>query len=129
VATPEERPLALAVARGLVEPEEVRGVGLDDLMSSGRLAEADRALLAEDLETFSDSHWSVDMTGPARQAIGGSEAPTYRGLPEASAGTRRPPRSMNPWAISGASGPSTNAPTAWIPASPWTSLSGSSARP
>ncbi len=84
MATPEERLLALAVARGLVEPEEARGARLDDLLSSGRLAEADRALLAEDLETFSGSHWSVDMTGPAPGGSAGSEAPTFTGLPEAS---------------------------------------------
>jgi serine/threonine-protein kinase len=84
VATPEERLLALAVARGLVEPAEALGASLDDLVSSGRLAEADRDLLAEDLETFSDTHWSVDMTGPAPEGSGGSEAPTWAGLSGAS---------------------------------------------
>ncbi len=84
MATPEERLLALAVARGLVEPEEARGASLDGLVSSGRLAEADRAQLEEDLESFSDSHWSVDMTGAAPGASGGSESPTHAGPLEAS---------------------------------------------
>lgn len=85
MATSEERLLALAVARGLVEPGEVHNASLDDLVSSGRLTEADRDLLAEDLETFSGSHWSVDMTGSSPEGSGGPEAPTHAGLPEASA--------------------------------------------
>ncbi|GLH68518.1 hypothetical protein GETHPA_00510 [Geothrix rubra] len=83
MATSEERLLALAVARGLVEPAEARGASLDDLVSSGRLTAAERDLLEEDLETFSDTHWSMDMTGPAPEGSGGGEAPTWAGLSEA----------------------------------------------
>jgi serine/threonine-protein kinase len=65
MATAEERLLALAVAHGLLEPGEVQGADLDGLVASGRLSEADRTLLRQDLadlEADESSHWSVEIT-------------------------------------------------------------------
>ena len=79
MASPEERLLALAVARGLLEPEEVRGRGLQDLVSLGRLKDTDRTILEQDLEALessSASQWSLDMTGSLPEASGDPEAPT-----------------------------------------------------
>ncbi len=79
MASPEERLLALAVARGLLEPGEAQSRGLEGLVASGRLKAADRAFLEQDLaelEASAASHWSVDMTGPVPEFPAGSEQPT-----------------------------------------------------
>ncbi|GLH71787.1 hypothetical protein GETHLI_02890 [Geothrix limicola] len=68
MATSDERVLALAVARGLLEPGEVHGAELGELVSSGRLSEADRHLLEQDLadlEADEASHWSMEITAQA----------------------------------------------------------------
>jgi serine/threonine-protein kinase len=64
MGTAEERLLALAVAHGLLEPGEVQGADLDGLVASGRLSEADRTLLLQDLadlDADESSHWSVEI--------------------------------------------------------------------
>ena len=65
MATADERVLALAVARGLLEPSDVHGAGLDELVASGRLDEDVRRRLTQDLadlESAEASHWSMDIT-------------------------------------------------------------------
>jgi len=65
MATAEERVLALAVARGLLEPGDVVGGRLDDLVASGRLDDGDRRLLEQelaDLEAAEADHWAVEIT-------------------------------------------------------------------
>ncbi|HJV48610.1 MAG TPA: protein kinase [Geothrix sp.] len=65
MATSDERVLALAVARGLLEPGEVQGAELGELVSSGRLSEGDRYMLEQDLadlEADEASHWSMEIT-------------------------------------------------------------------
>lgn len=79
MASPEERLLALAVARGLLEPGEAQSRDLEELVASGRLKASDRTFLEQDLaelEAAATSHWSVDMTGPAPEFPAGAEAPT-----------------------------------------------------
>ena len=49
MATAEERMLALAVARGLLEPGEAVGADLAALLASGRLGDGDRRMLEQDL--------------------------------------------------------------------------------
>ncbi|MDP1833208.1 MAG: protein kinase [Geothrix sp.] len=65
MATADERVLALAVARGRIEPADALEGSLDALIASGRLDAGDRRRLAEDLadmEAAEASHWSVDIT-------------------------------------------------------------------
>ncbi len=65
MATAEERALALAVACGLLEPGDIRGANLAGLVRSGRLSEADRQMLEQDLadlERAGASHWSCEIT-------------------------------------------------------------------
>ena len=49
MATAEERMLALAVARGVLEPGEATGHGLEELVASGRLSAGDRRMLEQEL--------------------------------------------------------------------------------
>jgi serine/threonine-protein kinase len=68
MATADERVLALAVARGLLEPGEAHGALLEDLVAAGRLTEADRRMLEQDLadlEADEASQWSMDITAQA----------------------------------------------------------------
>lgn len=86
MATAEERVLALAVARGFLEPGDISGQ-LDDLVASGRLGEADRRMLEQelaDLEAAEADHWSMEITaqrpglpdGPATGEGPGTGPPT-----------------------------------------------------
>jgi serine/threonine-protein kinase len=77
MSTADERVLALAVARGLLEPHEAHGISLDALVASGRLSVGDRRMLAQDLtdlEAIEASHWSREIT--AQIPTGRDEAPT-----------------------------------------------------
>jgi eukaryotic-like serine/threonine-protein kinase len=85
MATAKERLLAMAVARGLLEPGDIHGAGPDDLVASGRLSEGDRLLLEQDLadlEHTESNHWSLDITAASRTEADrsptetGSAAPT-----------------------------------------------------
>ena len=79
LASLDERLLALAIARGLLEPEEARGQALAHLVAAGRLSREDRELLEQELEELSSasaSHWSVDMTGGLPALESGADAPT-----------------------------------------------------
>lgn len=72
--------LALAVARGLVEPGEAAGATLEQFLATGRLSAADHRLLEADLaelEETSRSHWSLDIT--AQQPAAPDDAPTALG--------------------------------------------------
>ena len=65
MATAEERMLALAVARGLLEPGEAVGADLAALLASGRLGDGDRRMLEQDLadlDAADGSHWSMEIT-------------------------------------------------------------------
>ncbi len=65
MATAEERVLALAVARGLLEPGLARGADLAELVASGQLSEAAwRRLVLDlaDMETDEANHWSMEIT-------------------------------------------------------------------
>jgi len=80
MATAGERALALAVARGLLEPEEARSVDLEALVASGRLSEADRLRLDQDLadlDAVEGDHWSVEIE--ARPTQVGDDEPTALG--------------------------------------------------
>ncbi|WP_275976256.1 serine/threonine-protein kinase [Geothrix oryzisoli] len=101
MATAEERVLALAVARGFLEPGDISGQ-LEDLVASGRLGEGDRRLLEQelaDLEAAEADHWSMEITaqgpgvpdGPATGA-GPRTDPSGPG-PEASMPPARPRQS------------------------------------
>ncbi len=88
MATAEERMLALAVARGLLEPAEALGGSPDDRVASGRLTAADRGRLAQDLadmDASEASHWSMDVTAQTPVSSGevglgpGEGAPTEVG--------------------------------------------------
>ena len=75
MATAEERMLALAVARGVLEPGEATGHGLEELVASGRLSAGDRRMLEQELaelEAADTTHWSLEITAQSRAA---SEAP------------------------------------------------------
>ncbi|HEY3400346.1 MAG TPA: protein kinase [Geothrix sp.] len=85
MATAEERVLALAVARGFLEPVDISGQ-LDALVASGRLDQGDRRMLEQelaDLEAAEADHWSVEITaqgprvsdGPATGEGTGSPGP------------------------------------------------------
>jgi len=85
MATAEERVLALAVARGFLEPGDISG-HLDHLVASGRLDEGDRRMLEQelaDLEAAEADHWSMEITaqgprvsdGPGTEGGAGSPAP------------------------------------------------------
>ncbi|GLH66236.1 serine/threonine-protein kinase [Geothrix edaphica] len=83
MATAEERVLALAVARGFLEPGDISGQ-LDDLVASGRLDEGDRRMLEQelaDLEAAEADHWSMEITAQGPRASdgpgteGGAESP------------------------------------------------------
>ncbi len=79
MASLDERLLALAIARGLLEPEEAQGQELAHLVAAGRLSGADRELLEQDLDALSSasvSHWSLDMTGASAAPGADPEAPT-----------------------------------------------------
>ncbi|WP_243294068.1 protein kinase domain-containing protein [Geothrix mesophila] len=68
MATAEERVLALAVARGLLEPSDAASRGLDELVATGRLAEGDRRMLEQDLadlQAADSTHWSLEVTAQA----------------------------------------------------------------
>ncbi|WP_257309699.1 serine/threonine-protein kinase [Geothrix fuzhouensis] len=74
MATAEERVLALAVARGLLEPGDISG-HLEDLVTSGRLAGGDRLMLEQelaDLEAVEANHWSVEITAQTHAATEGA---------------------------------------------------------
>lgn len=74
MATAEERVLALAVARGLLEPGDLSG-HLDDLVASGRLDGGDRLMLEQelaDLEAVEADHWSVEVTAQTSSASEGA---------------------------------------------------------
>jgi eukaryotic-like serine/threonine-protein kinase len=95
MSTADERVLALAVARGLIEPHEAYGASLHDLISSGRLSEADRQMAMQDLadlEAAEASHWSMEVTaqspvvGDGEPPAAGLPAPVSAPLPEASHG-------------------------------------------
>lgn len=75
MATAEERVLALAVARGLLEPADAASGGLDGLVATGRLTEADRQMLEQDLadlQAVDATHWSVEVTAQAQTASDGA---------------------------------------------------------
>ena len=77
MATADERVLALAVARGLLEPGMVRDADLEGLVASGLMSEAVRRRLVMDLaemEADEASHWSVEITD--ERPAGGAEPPT-----------------------------------------------------
>ncbi|MBI1752107.1 MAG: serine/threonine protein kinase [Acidobacteria bacterium] len=77
MATAEERTLALAVARGLLEPGEAQGASLDRLVASGRLSESDCILLKQDLadlDAVEGEHWSMEVT--AQTLLGPEAEPT-----------------------------------------------------
>ncbi|HEX9082693.1 MAG TPA: serine/threonine-protein kinase, partial [Holophagaceae bacterium] len=76
MASPEERLLALAVARGLLEPGEIQAGSLQALLREGRLTPEDHQLLEEDLASESGEAWSRDLTGPHPAHSDGGEAPT-----------------------------------------------------
>ncbi|MDR3682899.1 MAG: serine/threonine-protein kinase, partial [Geothrix sp.] len=87
MATADERVLALAVARGLLEPGLVRDADLEGLVASGQMSEAVRRRLAQDLadmEADEASHWSIEITAgqPAEEA----ETPTEPGSGSSSGG-------------------------------------------
>lgn len=66
MASHETRLIALAVARGLLEPEAAQGRTLAELLDQGLLQPDDLPFLEQsfgDLEAESGSHWSCDMTG------------------------------------------------------------------
>lgn len=70
VATADQRVLALAVARGLLEPADAAR-GLDELVAAGRLAEEDRRMLEQDLadlQAADATHWSLEVTAQVRGA-------------------------------------------------------------
>ena len=74
MATAEERVLALAVARGLLEPGDLSD-HLDDLVASGRLEAGDRLMLEQelaDLEAVEANHWSVEITAQVHAASDGA---------------------------------------------------------
>jgi serine/threonine-protein kinase len=78
MATAEERVLALAVARGFLEPGDIGG-RLDDLVASGRLDDGDRRMLEQelaDLEAAEASHWSMEITARTHAAAGGEVTET-----------------------------------------------------
>ncbi|MCE1203167.1 MAG: serine/threonine protein kinase [Holophagaceae bacterium] len=65
MSTAGERALALAVACGLLEPQEARNTTLDALVAAGRLSEEEHQRLLQDLadlEEVEASHWSVAVT-------------------------------------------------------------------
>ncbi len=65
MATADERVLALAVARGLLEPAESQGGDLGSLVASGRLSQGDSRLLMQDLEDLEADEvrqWSAAIT-------------------------------------------------------------------
>ncbi|WLT30391.1 serine/threonine-protein kinase [Geothrix sp. PMB-07] len=77
MATAEERALALAVARGLLEPDEAQGVTLEGLVAGGRLTESDCILLRQDLadlDATEGDHWSMEVT--AQTLLGPQAEPT-----------------------------------------------------
>lgn len=77
MATSEERTLALAVARGLLEPGEAQGASLERLVTSGRLSESDCILLKQDLadlDAAEGEHWSMEVT--AQTLLGPEAEPT-----------------------------------------------------
>jgi serine/threonine-protein kinase len=87
MATAEERALALAVACGRLEPVEAHGASLDALVASGRLTEADRRSLTQDvadLEADEASQWSMEIT--AQTSVGSVEALVGAGQPTAHLG-------------------------------------------
>jgi len=95
LATADERGLALAVARGLIEPGEALAGSLEALVASGRLADADRRMLLQDLadlDADEASHWSMDITAQAPALVDS--------------------------ALTGAEGPALNAPSAGEPSFP-----------
>jgi len=68
MATAEERVLALAVARGLLEPGVAFGADLQSLIDRGYLSEADHRLLRQDLvdlDADEANHWSMAITAEA----------------------------------------------------------------
>lgn len=65
MATADERMLALAVARGLLEPAEAAGTGLDALIASGRLDSSTLQMLQQDLadlDSAEANQWSMEIT-------------------------------------------------------------------
>jgi len=71
MATADERMLALAVARGLVEPGEAAADGLDGLIASGRLDSGARRMLQQDLADLDEAeanHWSMEITADLPQS-------------------------------------------------------------
>ena len=65
MATANERMLALAVARGLLEPGMARDADLGDLVASGLMSESVRRRLVLDLadmEADEANHWSMEIT-------------------------------------------------------------------
>lgn len=65
MATADERMLALAVARGLLEPAEAAGNGLDALIAIGRLDSGARQMLQQDLaelDSAEANQWSMAIT-------------------------------------------------------------------
>jgi serine/threonine-protein kinase len=77
MATADERMLALAVARGLLEPSDLGGEGLEALVVSGRLSAADRQMLAQDLadlQADEANHWSMAITAQVPAGAEGESA-------------------------------------------------------
>lgn len=96
LATAEERLLALAVARGLLEPAELAYAGLDGLIASGRLGEDDRRMLEldlADLDRAGTDHWSMEITAqsPALTEDGPAE-----GMPPATPSSPDPEAAFPP---------------------------------
>ncbi len=78
MATADERVLALAVARGLLEPGVAFGADLQALVAAGQLSEADHRLLRQDLvdlDADEASHWSMAITAEATPLPKGEEDP------------------------------------------------------
>jgi serine/threonine-protein kinase len=88
MATADERVLALAVARGLLEPGIAHGADLEDLVASGQISEAVcRRLVLDlaDMEADEASHWSMEIT--ADLPADGAEARTDVGLTSSPGGS------------------------------------------
>ncbi len=94
MATADERVLALAVARGLLEPGIARNADLGDLVASGQMSETVLRRLVLDLaemEADEANHWSMEIT--ADLPAGGAETPTDAGL-DSSPGSAFPAKGL-----------------------------------
>ena len=83
MATAEERVLALAVARGLIEPQEAGTGRLAGLVADGRLSEKDRRRLQQDLadmDAAEAEQWSMEITAEGPSGSGQGPNPAGWGL-------------------------------------------------